>query len=214
MYLLPSWIGSKLASCSGLDFMTFFEQRLQQNARSQVTSVTKMSRSINMTKHMPFCCTLQQFLETLIWDPKSHKTGQQFTSQLLLFWLFTMFIYALGCKSVHGSSYFLTKGLDRFALTNLVQCAGALAMEFIQYDHRINKGINQAAHLDRLRWPGLEVGQGCQRTRVEKCWKASWWQVIECRSFLTAARHLSESTDVVLKAHRLRFDDLCYTESC
>lgn len=54
-----------------------------------------------------------------------------------------MFIHALGCKSVHGSSYFLTKGLDRFALTNLVQCAGALAMEFIQYDHGINKGIKR-----------------------------------------------------------------------
>ena len=164
MYLLPSWIGSKLASCSGLDFMTFFEQRLQQNARSQVTSVTKMSRSINGWRNTCLFAALCNSFLRLSFEtpnPKSHKTGQQFTSQLLLFWLFTMFIYALGCKSVHGSSYFLTKGLDRFALTNLVQCAGALAMEFIQYDHQKNKGIKRP-HLDRLKWPGLEVGQGLE----------------------------------------------------
>ena len=132
MYLLPSWIGSKLASCSGLDFMTFFEQRLQQNARSQVTSVTKMSRSINGWRNTcRFAALCNSFLRLSFETPNPTKRANN--SPLNYFcWLFIMFIYALGCKSVHGSSYFLTKGLDRFALTNLVQCAGALAMEFIQ----------------------------------------------------------------------------------
>ena len=110
-----------VASLQWLGFHDFFRAKAAAKC-SESSNISHQNVTFyqRMRKHMPFCCTLQQFLETLIWDPKSHKTGQQFTSQLLLFWLFTMFIYALGCKSVHGSSYFPTKGLDRVALTNLV----------------------------------------------------------------------------------------------
>ena len=185
MYLLPSWIGSKLASCSGLDFMTFFEQRLQQNARGQVTSVTKMSRSINGWRNTcRFAALCNSFLRLSFETPNpttraNNSPLNYFCSGCLL------------CLFTHwDASQFMVPHISpqkAWIVSPLQTWYNALVhWLWNSYSTTIGKQRHQAAHLDRLRWPGLEVGQGCQRTRVEKCWKASWWQVIECRLFLTA----------------------------